>query len=285
MKMILNFIYNYNDNNLKKIIFDKKKFPSLNSITSENISFIYKKNELGKFINKINISILSDINKNYYNDDNKKVFLIQKIGMEILQYSLNKEDDYILNINNSLNQINYYFPNNSNLLINNSHIYKEISKQCDLVSKALYQYFNFEKTIENMIEIINNSLNIILGEQNTNIQILYEEEIPKKFNYNEIIAFISTNYIKLLSHVIGIIYTYQNRKIVFNKKKNSNNIKLNIFIQNLPLNIEDEIIKKIIFFYFCFVSNSPDNSLLILSHSIFIELIKEPIKFCQLIFK
>ena len=285
MKMIMNFIYNYNDNNLKNIIFDKKIFPDLNSITSDNISFIYKKNELGKFINKINISILSSIQKYFLKDDNKKVFEIQRIGMEILQYFLNKEDDYILNINNSLNQINFCFQDNLDLLINNSKNYKEISRQCNLVSKAFFQYFNFEITIENLIETINNSLNVILGEQNDNIQILYDDKIPKKYNYNEAFAFISTSYIKLLSHVISIIYEYQSRIIVFNEKKKLNNVKLKLFIQNLSLNIEDKIIKKIIFFYFCFVSNSPDNSLLILSHSIFMELTKVPIKYCQLIFK
>ena len=47
MKMIMNFIYNYNDNNLKNIIFDKERFPDIYSITSDNISFIYKKNGLG----------------------------------------------------------------------------------------------------------------------------------------------------------------------------------------------------------------------------------------------
>ena len=51
------------------------------------------------------------------------------------------------------------------------------------------------------------------------------------------------------------------------------------------MNVEDEIVKKILYFYFCFTLNSSDNSFLILTHYIFNELIKLPIKYCQLIFK
>ena len=48
-----------------------------------------------------------------------------------------------------------------------------------------------------MLEIINNSLNLILGESSEKIQYLDENEIQKKFNYNQIIAILSTNYLSL----------------------------------------------------------------------------------------
>ena len=60
---------------------------------------------------------------------------------------------------------------------------------------------------------------------------------------------------------------------------------LNNLLNYIPINIEDEIIKKILYFYFCFASNSSDNSFLILTHYIFNELIKLPLKYCQLVFK
>ena len=285
MKMIMNFIYNYNDNVLNKILFDKEKYPEINSISFDNVCFIYKKNELGKFIYQINIYILAYIEKYFINVENKKVILIKRIGMELLQYSLNKDDDYILNIINCFGQIQYYFLNNSRIIINNSQYYKELLRQCNLISDAFLQYFNFEMTIEKMLEVVNNSLNYILGESTEKVNYLNDNDIQERFNQNQIIAFLSTNYFTLISKVIGIIHLYQNRKNVLNNNKKSNNIKLNLFIQSLSLNIEDEIIKKIIYFYFCFVYNSPDNSLLIFTHSIFNELTKVPIKYSQLIFK
>ena len=62
-------------------------------------------------------------------------------------------------------------------------------------------------------------------------------------------------------------------------------MKLNLLINSLPSNVEDEIIKKILYFYTCFVFNSSDNSILILSYSIFKELTKLPKKYSQSAFK
>ena len=136
-----------------------------------------------------------------------------------------------------------------------------------------------------MLIIVNKSLNFIFGEASDKIMYLDENENHEIFNNNQIIAFLSTNFINIISRVIGIIHHYQNRKKIFNNNKKSNNIKLNLFIKSLPFNIEDEIIKKILYFFNCFAFNSSDNSLLILSHSVFIELTKVPIKYCQLSFK
>ena len=285
MKMIYNFIYNYNDNILNLIIFNKEKYPNINNINLDNVCFIFKKNELGKLIFKINISILSNLQNNYNSNDNKKIITCQRIGMEILQYSLNGNDNYILNIIDSLNKVKFYFNNSQKLNINNNPYYKEMLKQCSLLLKAFYQYFNFEKSIEELLIIVNKSLNFIFGETSDKILYLDENEKHEIFNNNQIIAFLSTNFINIISRVIGIIHHYQNRKKIFNNNKKTNNIKLNLFIKSLPFNIEDEIIKKILYFFNCFAFNSSDNSILILSHSLFIELTKVPIKYCQLSFK
>jgi len=286
MKIILNSIYNYNDNILKKIIFDKEKYPDINNISFDNVCFIYKRNELGRFIFEITISILTYIQKYFYDYENKKIILTQRIGMEILQYSLNNDDDYILNIIDSLNQTKFYFSKSQKILnITNNQYYKELSRQCNLLSNCFYQYFNFEKSIEDIIELVNDSLNFVLGEESEKIISLDGDHIHHGFNHNQKTAILSTNYFNLVSRVIGIINHYQNRNNVFNDKKKDNNIKLNFFIHSLPINVEDEIIKKILYFYSCFVYNSSDNSILILSYSIFTELTKLPTKFCQSAFK
>ena len=108
IKMIMNFIYNYNDNLLNDLIFNKEKYPDINSITLDNICFLYKRNELGRFIYEINISILNSIFKDYDNYSNKKLILTKRIGMEIFHYSLNKADNYYINIFNSINQVKYF---------------------------------------------------------------------------------------------------------------------------------------------------------------------------------
>ena len=286
MKIIMNSIYNYNDNILKKVIFDKEKYPNINDINFDNVCFIFKRNELGRFIFEITISILTYI-QNYFNDyENKKKILTQRIGMEILQYALNKDDDYILNIIDSLNQSRIYINNSQKILnITNNQNYKELIRKCNLLSEGFYQYFNFEKSIEDIIELANDSLNFILGEVTENDIYLDGEHAQHGFNYNQKMAILSTNYFNLVSRVIGIINHYQNRNNVLDDKKNRNNMKLKQFIKSLPLNVEDEIIKKILYFYTCFVFNSSDNSILILSYSIFTELTKLPIKYCQSAFK
>ena len=286
MKIIMNSIYNYNDNILKKIIFDKEKYPDINDINFDNVCFIYKRNELGRFIFEINISILTYIQNYYKNYENKKKILTQRIGMEILQYSLNKDDDYILNIIDSLNQTKFNI-NKSQIILNvtNNQYYKELMRQCTLLSNSFYQYFNFEKSIEDIIEAANDSLNFVLGEVSENEISLDEEHVRHGFNYNKKMAILSTNYFNLVSRVISIINHYQNRNNALNKKKKYEYMKLNLLINSLPSNVEDEIIKKILYFYTCFVFNSSDNSILILSYSIFKELTKLPKKYSQSAFK
>jgi len=285
MKMIMNFIYNYNDNILNELIFNKEKYPDINSITLDNVCFLYKRNELGRFIYEINISILSSIFKDYDNFFNKKLILTKRIGMEIFHYSLNKADNYYLNIFNSINLVNYYYKFSKNLLLNKNQYYKDLIKQCNLLSNAFDLYFNFGQTIEEMLVVVNNALNFVFGGELVKKIISLDDDMKNGFNFSQKLTILSSNFFSLISRVIGIINHYQNRNKVFNDQRFSNNIKLNVFIQILPKKIEDEIIKKILYFYSCFIFNSPDTSLLILSHTIFIELTKLPYKYCQFVFK
>ena len=293
IKMFLNFIYNYNDTVVNRIINDKEKYPDINYIDFENVCFLYSKNEFGRLMFKITLYILATIQKNYKDVENIRIILIQRIGMEILQYSLNKNDNYYLNMIGSLRKFKYYFQKNqiSIIHINNNKYYKELLRQSNLITNCFYQYFNFEITIDELIEVINDSLNFVLGDSVNNILKFDGSQIEKKFNLDEKNAILSTNYYTLLSKVISILNHHQNRKEIYEKRIgeqneiNKANKEINNFIDYIPLNIEDEIIKKILFFYFCFISNSPDNSFLILSFYIFIEIIKLPIKYSQIIFK
>ena len=320
IKMFLNFIYNYNDIVIRKIVYDREKYPDFNYIDFDNVCFVYSKNEFGRLMFKRTIYILASIQEYHKDIDNKRTILIQRIGMEILQYSLNKNDNYYINMIGSLSKINYYFYKSKNFIfnINNNQYYKELQRQSNLITNSFYKYFDFEISIEEIIEIVNESLNYILGDSVQNILKFEGDEIDNGFNLDQQYAIFSTNYYSLISKVISILSHHQNRKenyennideqneinnitngaLVFNKYQNHiNNAKvlfkyqnevkteLSNFIDYLPLNEEDKIIKKILYLYFCFVSNSSDNSFLVLSFYIFIEIIKLPIKYSQIIFK
>ena len=304
IKMLMNFIYNYNDNTIDKIIHDKEKYPDINNITIDNVNFIHKKNDIGRFIFKITIYIITIIHKNYINIENKRINLIQKIGMEILQNSLIKNDDYYLNIILSLNKIKYYSEQSPKLLNKNNHYYKELSKYTNLIFNAYYQYFNFELSLQETLDVINESLNFVLKNPNKNISSFDENDIKEEFTINQKMAILRTNYYSLLCKIISLIHHHKNKmknydKMIEEYKKDIENTKqskeyklkrksrkdLNYIKQYLPINNIDEIIKKILYFYFCFALNSSDNSYLILSYYVFNELIKVPNNYCQLIFK
>ena len=292
IKMLLNFIYNYNDMIINNIIFNKEKYPDIDSINFKNVCFLYSKNELARLIFKITLYIITSIQKNYSFIDNKRTILIQKIGMDILQYSLNKNDNYLINIFSSLNKFKYYQTSQGSIInINNNQYYKELIIQSNLITEAFYHYFNFEISIENMLEIINNSLNAVL-EDSFDILKFDGNKIEKEFNQEQKIAILSSSYYSLISKAINIMCHHQNRNKMsenkFNKYLNGKNKienNLNQFINYLPNQLEDEIIKKILYFYFCFSLNSSDNSFLVLSFYIFNELIRLPFKYSQLVFK
>jgi hypothetical protein len=143
--------------------------------------------------------------------------------MEIFHYSLNKADNYYINIFNSINQVKYYYKNSKNLLFIKNQYYKELIKHCNLLSNSFDLYFNFGNSIEQVIGVANNSLNFVLGEFSQKIVSLDDEDIQNGFNFNQKMSILSSNFFSLISRVIGIIYHYQNRNKVFNDKRFSNN--------------------------------------------------------------
>ena len=54
----------------------------------------------------------------------------------------------------------YYYNNSQKILnITNNQYYKELIRKFNLLSDGFYQYFKFEKSIEDIIELTNDSLN------------------------------------------------------------------------------------------------------------------------------
>ena len=137
------------------IIHNKKRFKNINEIKSDNIHFIFKKNELGESIFKITIYILSILEIDYKKNIDKRIILTKRISYEIIQYALNEDDNYLLNIIDSI----YKFK--LNYQVENNKYYLDFIKQTNIISNAFEQYFNFEINIEEYLDIINNTLNNI----------------------------------------------------------------------------------------------------------------------------
>ena len=272
-KILLNLIYNYNDNVIDMIIHNKKRFKNINEIKSDNIHFIFKKNELGESIFKITIYILSILEIDYKKNIDKRIILTKRISYEIIQYALNEDDNYLLNIIDSI----YKFK--LNYQVENNKYYLDFIKQTNIISNAFEQYFNFEINIEEYLDIINNALNNILGEKKIkNIVFINEDKINQKFNPEQKMAILSSNFLFLIYKIIGVIQYHKERK-------KENNETLNDLIKEIPLILEEEINKKILWFSFYFVMNSEEYSFIILSHYIFKELLKLPKKYCNILFK
>ena len=67
------------------IIHNKKRFKNINEIKSDNIHFIFKKNELGESIFKITIYILSILEIDYKKNIDKRIILTKRISYEIIE--------------------------------------------------------------------------------------------------------------------------------------------------------------------------------------------------------
>ena len=278
IKILQNFIYNYNDNIIDIIINNKKKYPKINDIKSENICFIFKKNELGELINKIAIYILSILERFFKKNDNKRILLIKRLSFDIIQYGLNDEDNYILNIADSIYKLQ------SNHILENNKYYNDYLQKTNIISNIFNQYFNFEVSIEEMLNVINDTFNSIFdSELINNIESFEEDSIQYKFNSEQKTAIYYTHFFSTTYKIIGLIANHQKRKKEYEQKAKLEGLK--DLINFIPPPLENNIIKKILFFSFCFATNSADCSFLILTHYIFKELIKIPDKYCHILFK
>ena len=279
MKTLQNFIFNYNDNIINSIISNKKKYPNINDIKPENICFIFKKNELGELIYKISINILSTLERDYKKTHNKRIILTQRLSEQIIHYSLIEDDNYILNIIDSV----YKYNINYNISLEKNKFHSEYLKQANNISNIFNQYFNFEKSIEESLELISDSLNFFLEDKKIkNISSFKEEKYFQEFSPEQQLAIYYTNYYCLISKTIDLIQNHEKR--IKESEKNENSENYNDLIKPIQINLEDDIIKKILLFYFSFSKNSAENSFLILSHYIIKELLKLPIKYCHILF-
>ena len=135
------------------------------------------------------------------------------------------------------------------------------------------QFLNFEINNEELIINYKKSLDNILNSQ-------FRDEKIIGFKEDIIISILKSKFFFTISKIYRILYYFYD--VVTNEKNNKKNIISVIYTQEKIFkenNLIDELTPKILFFYQNFIFHSSENSLLVLSHYIFNDLTKIPIKF------
>ena len=298
IKMIRIFYFNYNDRLVHDFLINNiKSGKNDDYLNNDNFSFGYMKNKFGKEIFKITIKILYIVNIFSKNKDNvikdKNNLIIQKIiyhGIKILEYSLVKKDSYLISLIRSFINGEFYLNKINNLLCNsnsnsnNNQKYKFIddkNNNCDIkYFNLLFQekknlenynrlYLNFKINKNQLITNYNKSLDNVLNNK-------FKEKKINGFNNNLSYSILQSKYFFILSKIFRILLYFDE---IISDKNNIISVKYTQEKKNIEKNLMYELTSKILFFYNNFIFQSSDNSLLILSHYIFNDLTKMPIKY------
>ena len=262
IKMLHYFIYIYNDRLIENILLNKEKYPTVSSINNETVLFIFNKTELGRLISKITIQVLNILREHYKEKEDNNVYCkIMKNGMKILDFLLSNSDSYLM-------QLNKFFVNGKeymnilNVNEDNNNWYKICCEQRNLIEEKYKDYFSFKIGFDDVVNFVDDSLNKINTNNNNNNNNENENENENYDNFS-------------LELKIGIL-----KSQIFNTiAKLFNVLTYEISSSNLNLKKYYSTFDKIFYFFFNFINDSSDNSLIILSHYIFNSLSKAPIHY------
>ena len=292
IKMIRVFYLTYNDRLVHNIIVDNIKFKNDDNLfNNDKICFGYMKNDFGRELFKVAIKILYTIDKyNKITEKNNSIY--QKIkfhGRKLLEYSIIKKDSYLISLIRTFINGDFYenkinvFPNHGQKYENhnNNKDNNEINSELNLfmhekenLDKYNQQFFNFEINKEELIKNYEKSLDNILNDK-------FKERKILGFSEDSIISIIKSKYFFTISKIYRIIDYYY--EIIHDENFNNKKATLLIYTKENRFK-DDELINKltpkIIFFYNNFIFHSSENCLLVLSHYIFNDLTKIPIKYC-----
>ena len=286
IKLLRIFYFNYNDRLVHNIVIDSIKYPNNNNLfNNKNISFGYMKNDFGRELFKATIKILFIVYK-YNKIKEKDNLLYQNIfyhGKKILEYSLMKKDSYIISLIKSLingefyekkiNSLPYYNYNNKNEINNDNNELNLLIQEKNKLEISNQNFLNFKINTEELINNYINSLDNILNKHFKDLKII-------GFKENILISILKSKYFFTLSKIYRIFYYF---KDIISKRKNCKDNAIELIYSPEKIHKEkiliNELTNKILFFYNNFIFHSTDNSLLVLSHYIFNDLTKIPIKF------
>ena len=271
IKLITCFYFCFNDRIIHSVLTDIDKYPNLDSIDKNKILFAFIKTDLGRALIRLNIRVLFNLQNFYqiYSKD-EKFKKVMNYGLNILSCFLKKNDMYLLSLMQSFKKSDIYEKGND--LEDTDSEYLEIVKEKNKLEKCYKNYFIFENDIEDIIKEVNDSLDRVLGKGITE----YHNNTDKKtvgLIEKRLICIIKSNYYFTLSKFNQILNFIERKK-----EKLPNHINKYIIIDENNENINNAI-DKIFLFYFSFIYNSRDNSLLLLSNYIFGDLCKAPIRY------
>ena len=269
IKLILYFHFCFNDRLIHNVLSNDIKYPSLDSINKDTVLFSFIKTDLGRALIKLNIRviyILQNDYKKYSKDEKYKNSMNQ--GMRILSYFLEINDTYLLNLMQSLKMSDFYKENGEQ---NEDLDYLKILKEKNKLENCYKSFFKFELDINNLIQEVENSLLIVLLENNENNNNENKNgfDLKNKKNFN----ILKSRYYFSLSRIFQILNFVETK-----------NERLANYLQKSEIITDNEesiynLVNKIIIFYKNFIKDSSDNSLLLMSNYVFKNLCKAPIKF------
>ena len=189
-------------------------------------------------------------------------------GLKIFSYFLDVNDTYLLGLIHSFKKA-YFYHKGIEIDENTDIDYNIINKENKKLEECYKKFFIFENNIENVIEDINNSIDIVLGKH---IEQFNNEGKITGFSEKKIFYLLKSNYYFTLSKFYQILNFSKIQKEKLPKiLQNCESIKDNEQILK-------KVIDKIFFFYNNFINNSNDNSLLLISNYILKNLCKAPVE-------
>ena len=267
--MLLYFYFCFNDRLIHNVLSNKIKYPSLDSINKDTVLFPFIKTDFGRALIKLNIRVINILQNDYYNYSKEEKYKnTLNEGMKILSCFIEINDTYSLNLIQSIKLSEFY---NNIISQNIDLIYLKIVKEKNKLETFYKNFFIFELDIENLVQEIQNSLDIVLGVING-----INNQNKKAISSSKdkiIFCILKSNYYFTLSRFYQILHFIESRN-----EKLPSYLKKNGIIKDNEETIYN-LIDKIFLFYKNFIYNSRDNSLLLMSNYIFKNLCKAPIKY------
>ena len=292
IKMFRILYFVFNDRLVHKIINDDTNYPNSEDLFNQKkISFGYMKNDFGKKLFKITIKILYGIYKYNKNKGKNNYPMIQKIlyhGIKLLEYSLIQKDSYLISLIRSFingefyeKQLNSLSKLNDVVDSNNSsnEFLNSLIQEKNNLDKYNRLFLNFEISKEEFITNYGKSLDKVFNGQ-------YKDNHIVGFNKDLLIFILKSKYFYTLSKIFRILYYFE--EILSDGKNIKRKIASKIYTNEKIMNenkLIDDLSSKVLIFYNNLIFHSSENSLLVLSHYIFNDLTKMPIKYGVEIFQ
>ena len=161
MKMIHYFIYSFNDELIFQFLLSDK------NNKDPNVSFLFEKNELGRLICRIVISIsytillIQTVNEKNQRFNKKKCIKIINHGMKILTFLVSPKDNFNISLIKYRNNCNNYL-NILKISYEKDNLFKQVMEHSNFLENNYEKYYSIEIESSELMNEISKSLEGIL---------------------------------------------------------------------------------------------------------------------------